>query len=82
LTDIREAIVPDCNSARDMRRIRNRVASLLQQALPKEEYAATLAVIIMSNQDFALIKTFLLSNSFWDDNLVANYAEVERIALI
>lgn len=47
----------------------NGLKNLLRQGLPQKDYAATVATIIINDENFSYCKDILLELSFWDDEL-------------
>lgn len=64
------------------RRIVRKTKAILAQALPSEEFSATLATILTENEDFSAIKAFLQKRHIWDADLENAFLTVFKIALI
>ncbi|WP_227939704.1 HNH endonuclease [Alkalihalobacillus deserti] len=56
-------------STRRKNMIVNGLKSLLRQGLPQKDYSATVATIILNDENFCYCKDILIELDFWDDEL-------------
>lgn len=64
-----------------VRRIIQKITSLLEEALPEAEYAATAATILLNDNNFINVKKFLQKEEIWDDDIQELYDKVKDISL-
>ncbi len=80
LSDL-QSRVEDVLIAKRQRKYISQVKGLMMQGNRKEEYAALVSTVILSDDNYKLIEDFLRNNSLWDDELEDAKKELEFCAL-
>lgn len=60
----------------------NQIKRLMAEGNRKEEYAATVATVLLENEDYEWLKNFLQQQGLWDEELQKLHQELEFCALL
>ena len=63
----------DFSNSRKSKKFFNKIKGLMQQGTKKNEYAATVATVLLESSDFIALKAFLETKSLWD----ADFQKIE-----